>query len=141
MGSGHRPWPVTCNGGWQEGVFVFIQLFAAVILIEGFTWVTWYVRVRPNIQPAPAGEDDPDYVLSGGQFLGPKPSILSIAFAIILGFFSARIVGTPDPCSLMEVNKFSWRTFIGGLLLMYAILMGIDYVWAVSRKSTDGKLP
>jgi hypothetical protein len=128
--------PVICNGSWEEGLFVIVQLVAAAILIELVTWAMWYVFVRPNVRPARPGIDDPDgYVLSGGQFLGPKPSIVSIVIACILGLFSLLGIGIPDPCTWMEHNKFSTRTFAGGLVLMYAILMASDFAWEQIRNA------
>jgi hypothetical protein len=129
--------PVICNGGWEEALFVFVQLVAAAILIELVSWAIWYVFVRPKVRPARPGIDDPDdYVLSGGQFLGPKASIVSIVLACILGPYSLLGIGIPDPCTWMEHNKFSTRTFAGGLVLMYAIMMASDYAWGQIRNAS-----
>ncbi len=49
--------PVICNGGWEEGLFVIVQLVAAAILIELVIWAICYVYVRPSVPPARPGID------------------------------------------------------------------------------------
>jgi hypothetical protein len=129
-GSGHRTIPVICNGGWHAGTSVFLQLFLAVAMVEVVGWAIWYFTIRPTITPAQPGIDDPDdYKLSGGQFLGPTPSPLGVALAILLFFFGVRVLGIPDACPMLDLAKFSLRHFLGGQVMMYGIMMGAVYFW------------
>src|SRR5579862_410261 len=84
-GGKHRTIPIICNGGWHAAVSVFVQLSLAVATVEVVSWVIWYFTIRPTVTPAEPGIDDPDdYKLSGGQFLGPTPSYISVAIAMVL---------------------------------------------------------
>jgi hypothetical protein len=126
----HSTTLVICNGGWHAGIFVFLQLFCGVAIVEVLGWVNWYFTIRPTVTPAQFGIDDPDdYKLSGGRFLGPKPSYLSVAIAILLVFFAVRVMGIPDVCPLLDLTTFSLRFFLGGLMLMYGIMVGAVYFW------------
>jgi hypothetical protein len=119
---------VICNGGWHAGVSVFLQLLLAVPMIEVLTWAIWFFAVRPKDRPLEPAIDDADgYVLSGGEFLGPKPSYASLALAVVLVFLSVRFIGIPDVCPELDLTKFSLRLFLGGLLMMYGLMIGMDY--------------
>jgi len=129
-GGKHRTIPIICNGGWHAGISVFLQLFLAVAIVEVVSWAIWYFTIRPTVTPARLGIDDPDgYKLSGGQFLGPTPSPLSVALAILLVFFGVRVLGIPDVCPMMDLTRFSLRLFLGGQVMMYGIMMGAVYFW------------
>jgi len=133
MGSKHRTMPVICNGGWHAGLSVFLQLSLAAAIIESVTWAIWFVAVRPKVQPARSNIDDPgEYVLSGGQFLGPTPSNLSLALAAVLVIVSLRVVGIPDACPMLDLPKLSLRFFLGGMLMTYGVMLGINYLWKQS---------
>ena len=98
-GGKHRAIPIICNGGWHAGISVFVQLSLAVALVEIVSWTNWYFTIRPTVTPAQPGIDDPDdYKLSGGQFLGPAPSYMSVALAVLLIYVGVRVVGIPDVC-------------------------------------------
>jgi hypothetical protein len=126
----HSATLVICNGGWHAGISAFLQLFLGVAIVEVVSWAIWYFTIRPTVTPAQTGIDDPDdYILSGGQFLGPKPSYMSVALAIVLIFFGVRVVGIPNVCPLLDLTKFSSRFFLGGLTMMYGIMVGAVYFW------------
>ncbi|HEY4839078.1 MAG TPA: hypothetical protein VIH72_10740 [Candidatus Acidoferrales bacterium] len=129
-GGKHRTTPIICNGGWHAGTSVFFQLFLAVAIVEVVGWAIWYLTIRQTVTPARPGIDDPDdYKLSGGKFLGPTPSYMSVALGILLIYFGLRVVGIPDVCPSLDVTRFSLRYFLGGLMMMYGIMMGTVYFW------------
>jgi hypothetical protein len=123
-----RP-PVICNGDVQEYLLVFVQLVGAALFIEILSWAFWLVDQRRRVHSAQQGTDDlNEHKLSGGELLGLGGSIYSLVFAIALVVLSGRVIGVPDPCPPMSLNPFTWRHFMGGMLMMYGILGGINYL-------------
>lgn len=122
--------PIICNGDLREHVLVFVQLVSAALFIEVLSCVVWFVHQRRGASSAELGMDDlTPRKLSGGELLGLEGSIYSLVFAIALIVISARIIGIPDPCPTMNLNPFTWRHFMGGLLTMYGILGGMNYLF------------
>jgi hypothetical protein len=133
--------PIICNGDLREHVFVFGQLVGAAIFIEALSWAVWFLSERRKVHPKQSGMDDSKkYKLSGGELLGLEGSLYSLMFAIALVVFSGRVIGIPDPCPPMNLNPFSWRHLMGGLVAMYGIMGGINYLLEKMDKS-PGKLP
>lgn len=130
VASRHRSIPIICNGGLHAGISVFLQLSFAVAIVEVTGWGIWCFTIKPTVTPAQPGIDDPgEYKLSGGKFLGPKPSQLTVALAVLLVYFGLRVVGIPDVCPLLDRTSFSLRLFLGGMMMMYGIMMGAVYFW------------
>jgi hypothetical protein len=99
-------------------------------IVEVTGWGIWCFTIKPTVTPAQPGIDDPgEYKLSGGKFLGPKPSQLTVALAVLLVYFGLRVVGIPDVCPLLDRTSFSLRLFLGGMMMMYGIMMGAVYFW------------
>jgi hypothetical protein len=132
---------VICNGDLRDSLLVFSQLIGAAVLIEVLSWAVWFVHERPRVNSAHSGIDILNKPkLSGGELLGLEGSIYSLAFAIALVVFSARVIGISNPCSPMNLNPFSLRHLMSALLAMYGILGAINYLLEKVDRPLD-KLP
>jgi hypothetical protein len=133
--------PVICNGDVREYLLVFAQLAGTAVFIEFLSWAVWFVQEKRKVPPVQPGMADlSEKKIGGGELLGLEGSIYSLVFAIALVGFGARVVGMPDPCPPMNLNPFSLKHLLGGLLVMYGILGGINYLLEKMDKSPD-KLP
>jgi hypothetical protein len=133
--------PVICNGHAREYLLAFAQLAGAAIFIEILSWAEWFVTERRQTPTSQTGTDDLNkYELSGGELLGLEGSIYSLVFAIALIVFSARVLGIPDPCPPMNLNPFSLRHLMGGLLAVYGVLGAVNYLLEKVDKPS-AKLP
>jgi hypothetical protein len=121
---------IGCDGTSHEGFLVFSQLVVAALIIEGLNWVVWYFTVGRKATPAQLNFTDTEYYTqTRGQFLGPNESLANVVFTFALSLIMARFVGIPDPCTPSELSKPLPRTFVGGLLMMYGILLMMNYLW------------
>lgn len=133
--------PVICNGDAREYLIIFALLTGAALFIEILSWAVWFVTDSRQVSTSQPGMDSLNkYKLSGGELLGLDDSIYSLVFAIVLVVFGAKVLGIPDPCVTSNLNPFSWRHLMGGLLVMYGILGGINYLLEKIDKPSD-KLP
>lgn len=115
-----------CNGGWRAAISVFLQLCLAAAVIEFLMWISWCVFTRPKLPAERSGAIELKRSLVEGQKLfGPSSPQWRMVLASILAVFSLTIVGIPDACPELDIPKFSLRLFLGGLLFMYSVMMGL----------------
>lgn len=115
-----------CNGGWHAGISVFLQLCVASAIIEFFMWTSWLVFTKPKVHAEQRGfRESKRSSVEGRELFGPESPQWRMALAAILVIVSVEIVGLPDACPELDIAKFSLRLFAGGLLFMYAVMMGL----------------
>jgi hypothetical protein len=123
----YSPLLYNCNGGWHAGISVFLQLCLASAIIELFMWISWLVFTRPKLHGRGHGLKESKLARMESQKLfGPDSMRWRMMLGAILLVVSVKVVGIPDACPELDIARFSLRLFLGGMLFMYSVMMGLN---------------
>jgi hypothetical protein len=138
-GDSPLPPPACSNAGWQEIVPFFLVLSAAIALIEGLNWLSWFmsrnlpirgVFIRSQTQPEPT---------TGVDLLVPDGWIGAVlGFGLL--FLTYRLHG-PSPC---KPNLGNPRVYLAGAFTLgYGLLVlaevGLNVAWRIRYWIDDRK--
>jgi len=126
----HTSWgvwpPNICRGGFMDGAQFVVQLLAAMLVVEGFHWMTWRMRQTSKVLRARQQGGVHISFPTGGKLFAPVGAISSF----LLGLFVLQIanvyIGSVTPCEALDPSTISKKVIVGAIVEAYGLLLLAD---------------
>jgi hypothetical protein len=122
--SGRSVWPPRiCNGGFADAIEFVLGLSAAMLVIEGLHWGTWWMRQLSNVSRAKSQKSVDDSPSTGGRLFAPLGGISSVLLAAIVLDAVRAYIGALTPCESLDPHSVSRRMIMGAIFQAYGVLL------------------
>jgi hypothetical protein len=94
-----------------------LDLFVAMLFVEGSHWLGWVMRRVPSASPAEVSS------ATGGRLLAPVGAVSSLLLALFVLYVVRAYIGLLTPCEGVNPSDISKRLVVGGILQAYGVLL------------------
>jgi hypothetical protein len=115
--------PRICNGGFMDGVQFVVQLLIAMLVVEGFHWITWQLRHTSKAFRAKQQSEIRISFATGGRLFAPVGAFSTFLLALFVLQISVVYIGSATPCAAVDPSNISRKMIVASIVEGYGLLL------------------